>query len=68
MRVAVDEDRCIAAGQCAALAPHTFDQRDEDGVVVLLDEKPPEANREAVRAAATACPARAIALEEGETS
>jgi ferredoxin len=66
MRVAVDEDRCIAAGQCAALAPHTFDQRDED--VVLLDEKPHGANREAVRAAAAACPALAIALEEGETS
>jgi len=32
MRVTVDQDRCIAAGQCVAAAPDVFDQRDEDGM------------------------------------
>jgi ferredoxin len=62
MRVSVDQSRCCGAGQCAALAPAVFDQRDDDGVVVLLDPAPPEAVHEAVREAALACPAAAITV------
>lgn len=40
MKVVVDEDKCVAAGQCVAAAMDVFDQRDEDGIVVLLDENP----------------------------
>ena len=63
MRISVDETRCCSSGQCAALAPEVFDQRDDDGVVLLLDVTPPRAMHDAVREAALACPAAAILLE-----
>ena len=64
MRVAVDQDKCVAAGQCVAAAPDVFDQRDEDGVVVLLNEHPSAEQTEGARQAAAACPAQAIYIEE----
>ena len=64
MRVSVDADRCVAAGHCVLLAPEVFDQRDEDGVVVLLSEKPAAELHDAVRESATMCPAGAIHLAE----
>ena len=63
MRVAVDQDRCIAAGQCVAAAPDVFDQRDEDGVVVLLKATPDAAEEDDVRQAAAVCPALAIQVQ-----
>ena len=60
MRVAVDQDRCVSAGQCVAVAPDVFDQRDEDGVVVLVRASPYAAEEDGVRQAAAACPALAI--------
>ncbi len=45
-------------------APEVFDQRDEDGVVVLLTAHPPAERAEAARKAAAACPAMAIRIEE----
>ncbi|MFE7977334.1 ferredoxin [Streptomyces shenzhenensis] len=64
MRVEVDVPKCVASGQCVMLAPDVFDQRDEDGLVVLLDEAPPAELRDAVRESATVCPAAAIRLVE----
>ena len=64
MRVAVDQDKCIAAGQCVATAPDVFDQRDEDGVVVLLKATPDTAEEDAVRRAAGVCPALAIQIQD----
>lgn len=64
MRVRVDADRCVAAGQCVLLAPEVFDQRDEDGVVILLDETPGPELHAAVRESAMVCPAAAIHLTE----
>lgn len=64
MKVSVDVDRCVAGGQCVLLAPEVFDQRDEDGVVVLLDETPGPAMHDAVRESAMVCPATAIHLAE----
>jgi ferredoxin len=66
MKVIAHQDKCVAAGQCAMLAPEVFDQRDEDGVVVLLDETPDDSQDLQVHQAAAACPARAIAIEEGD--
>lgn len=45
-------------------APELFDQRDEDGVVVLLNANPPAEQAEGARRAAAACPALAIDIEE----
>ena len=64
MKVTVDQDKCVGAGQCVLLAPEVFDQRDEDGVVVLLQENPPAELHDAVRQAAQVCPALAIELAE----
>jgi ferredoxin len=60
MRVEVHTDFCIGSGVCALIAPEVFDQRDDDGVVVLLNEHPPERYHESVRDAATRCPAAVI--------
>ncbi|GAB3211200.1 ferredoxin [Marinactinospora thermotolerans] len=64
MRVTVDEDRCCGAGQCVLLAPEVFDQRDEDGIVVLLDAEPAPSLHAIVREAAEVCPGAAIAVSE----
>ncbi|MCX5098187.1 ferredoxin [Streptomyces sp. NBC_00439] len=46
--------------------PEVFDQREEDGIVVLLTENPPERLADEVRQAAALCPAQAIWVEEEE--
>jgi ferredoxin len=63
MKVTVDQDKCVAAGQCAAAAPDVFDQRDEDGVVVLVKATPDAAEEDDVRRAAAVCPALAIQVQ-----
>jgi ferredoxin len=65
MRVIVDLPKCCGAGQCVLLAPKVFDQQ-EDGIVILLDEKPPKELHAAVREAASVCPGAAIRLEESQ--
>ncbi|MFE3946199.1 ferredoxin, partial [Streptomyces sp. NPDC059118] len=35
MKVTVDQNKCVASGQCVLSAPDVFDQREEDGIVVL---------------------------------
>ncbi|MGW0523258.1 MULTISPECIES: ferredoxin [unclassified Crossiella] len=64
MRVNIDEEACVGAGQCVLAAAEVFDQRDEDGVVVLLQAEPPAELGEAVREAAVLCPAMAIHVED----
>ncbi|MFE7747138.1 ferredoxin [Nocardia sp. NPDC057455] len=64
MKVTVDQVKCVAAGHCVMHAAEVFDQRDEDGIVVLLDERPPDELAEDVRQAAAVCPAMAIHIEE----
>ncbi|WP_328608555.1 ferredoxin [Amycolatopsis sp. NBC_00345] len=60
MHVTVDESRCCGAGQCVLAAPEVFDQREDDGIVVLLQENPPAEFHQATRDAAEICPALAI--------
>lgn len=64
MKVSVDQDKCVASGQCVIAAADVFDQRDEDGVVVLLQDTPSEALAGAVEEAAALCPAMAITVED----
>jgi ferredoxin len=64
MRVIVEEDKCCGSGLCVMAAPEVFDQRDSDGVVVVLDENPGGDQHDAVRKAVAACPAAAIRLAE----
>ncbi|GGK07177.1 ferredoxin [Pilimelia anulata] len=65
MRVVVDRDRCVGAGQCVLAEPRVFDQDDLDGTVVLRAERPPADALPAVRMAVDLCPGRALALDEG---
>ncbi|MFD3484719.1 ferredoxin [Streptomyces sp. NPDC058665] len=62
MKITVNEDLCCGAGQCVALAPEVFDQRDEDAIVVLLEAEPGEQVHAAVREAASGCPSAAITV------
>ncbi len=64
MRITIDEDRCCGAGQCVLAADEVFDQRDEDGVVVLLDPAPPQGLLTRVEEAAARCPALAITVRK----
>ncbi|MET9968260.1 ferredoxin [Streptomyces sp. NPDC006356] len=62
LKISVDTDVCIGAGQCALAAPAVFDQRVEDGIVELLDAEPPADQRAAVEEATVLCPAGAVSL------
>ncbi|MFD7061124.1 ferredoxin [Streptomyces sp. NPDC059906] len=64
MRVSVDRDRCVGAGQCVFSAELVFDQDEDDGLVVLQNSDPPLAELDAVGDAVDRCPAGAITLRE----
>lgn len=64
MKVELDQDKCVASGQCVLYAPEVFDQRDSDGIAILLDERPGPDALDGTREAARVCPARAIELAE----
>ena len=63
IKVHVDPDKCIGAGHCVRAAAEVFDQREEDGIVVLLMEDVPAALAAKVQKAETLCPAQAIRVE-----
>lgn len=63
MKVSIEQDKCIGAGQCALAAPEVFDQRDEDGTVVLLTPSAPAGTEDGVRHAVAVCPAQAIHID-----
>jgi ferredoxin len=62
--IRVREDLCIGGGQCVFAAPDLFAQRDEDGVVVLLAERPAPEQVSAARRAAALCPVSAISVTD----
>jgi ferredoxin len=64
VKVTVDQDKCVSSGQCVLNAGEIFNQRDDDGVVLLLIDNPSPDQAENTRKAAAACPALAIDIEE----
>jgi ferredoxin len=64
MKITIDQDKCVASGQCVTAAADVFDQRDEDGIVVLINDNPPEDLAADVQQAAAVCPALAIAISD----
>ena len=64
MRISVETDKCVGAGQCAMVAPAVFDQNEDDGVVIVLDESPGHEHEADVEEAATLCPAQVILLHK----
>jgi ferredoxin len=65
MKLDVDRERCIGAGMCVLTAPEVFDQRPDDGTVVLLDATPAPAAAVLVRRAAHVSPSGAITIRSG---
>lgn len=65
MKVDIDHEQCVGAGQCVLISPEVFDQSDEDGLVELLDPSPAPELHGQVHQAALACPAAAIRPVEG---
>lgn len=64
MKITLDQDKCVASGQCVVAAADVFDQRDEDGIAVLLTAEPPAEQSAGTRHAASVCPALAIHIQE----
>lgn len=64
MRIQADQTKCIGAGQCVMTAPDVFDQREDDGVVQILNTQPPAEHQTAAREAAALCPAAVITVTE----
>ncbi|MEO3884534.1 ferredoxin [Nonomuraea sp. B5E05] len=63
MKITLDEEKCCGAGQCVLAAPELFDQREEDGIAVLLHPYADAEHHESVREATLVCPGRAISIE-----
>jgi ferredoxin len=63
MRVRVDAGLCQGHGACKSEAPEVFDVNEKNGIVIVLQESPPEALRTKVQAAVKYCPTRALSLE-----
>ncbi|MGC0369199.1 ferredoxin [Microbacterium sp. SLBN-111] len=61
MKIEVDWDLCVGHGQCEFVAPDIFTVNDE-GILEVLDETPPETERGKVEQAIRRCPVRALAL------
>lgn len=64
MHIKVDVERCIGGGQCVLSAPHLFDQNDDDGTVILLDQPGPGDEEDDACQAARVCPAAAIEITD----
>ena len=63
IRIHVDEERCVGAGHCVRAAASVFDQRDDDGIVVLLVNEAPDDMRAKLAKAEELCPSQAIRIE-----
>jgi ferredoxin len=62
--IQVDVDVCVGSGHCVLTAPAAFDQRDDDGTVLVIDPEVPQSERPKIEEAAQRCPASAITLRE----
>ncbi len=65
MHVSLDATQCQAYGNCMVTAPDVFDLGDDDAVVTVLQENPPEERRADVQEAVRSCPVEALTLSEG---
>ena len=63
MRVVVDRVLCESNALCMGVAPEVFELDDED-ILVILDERPPETLRAKVEEAVRLCPKQALSIEE----
>jgi ferredoxin len=64
MKIIVDTSRCVGAGQCVLTEPELFDQSEDDGTIIVLNETPEGELVEKAREAVHVCPSQALSLEE----
>ncbi|WP_336209063.1 ferredoxin [Nonomuraea sp. LPB2021202275-12-8] len=62
MKIEANATLCIGAGMCALTVPQVFDQSEDEGTVVLLQQAPSADLEEAVRRAVNLCPSGAISV------
>ena len=63
IRIHVNPQVCVGAGQCVRAVPEVFDQRDSDGIVVLLASSAPDELLTYLQKAVKLCPSQAIRIE-----
>ncbi|MFF0146813.1 ferredoxin [Amycolatopsis sulphurea] len=64
MKIIADTGKCVGAGQCVLTEPELFDQSEEDGTVVVLNDTPEGELIEKAREAVNVCPSQALSLQE----
>jgi ferredoxin len=64
MKIIADTGKCVGAGQCVLTEPSLFDQSEEDGTVIVLDDQPQGDLVEKAREAVHVCPSQALSLQE----
>ena len=63
MKLTVDHERCIKAGECYTNQPQLF-KATPNGLPEVINERPEGPDVEAAETAAYACPGRAIFVEK----
>jgi ferredoxin len=61
MQITVDRGTCEGLGMCESMA-HEYFEVDDDDLLVIHDENPPEEDRKLVLAAVNSCPVLALKL------
>ena len=64
MRVIAYTQKCIAGGNCVLTCSDVFEQRDSDGTVHVLNERPALTLLEKVRQAVDLCPGQVFTIED----
>jgi ferredoxin len=64
VRVIAYTQKCIASGNCVLACSAVFEQRDSDGTVHVLNERPSLALLEKVRQAVDLCPGQVFSIED----
>jgi ferredoxin len=64
MRVVIDHDRCTGHGRCYDVAPGLFSDDERGYGQVIGDGAVTEATEEQARRCVSACPERAVTIEE----
>jgi ferredoxin len=66
MKVIALTNRCIASGACVLACSQVFNQRESDGVVELLQERPSLELLKKVQLAVAACPSQVFVVEDDD--
>jgi ferredoxin len=64
MKIIADTGKCVGAGQCVLTEPELFDQSEDDGTVIVLNDQPAGELVEKAREAVHVCPSQALSLQE----